>query len=164
MFNNHTDYARNKFEHDAIVYCNTFGEIIRLTSDDFESEEEFQKWKSWSDTNYYTDDRGDVVNNKHCVSIDGLLDTTCPNPSVDAKMICQDECADEYRDYLTKIAQIRGCMSETQFRRLWLHEAECYRLVEIAEMEGVSATAVFYSLEAAQKKIKKCFPDNKKST
>ena len=39
--------------------------IIRLTREDFASEEEFLKWKSWSDGNYHTEDNQDVVEGKH---------------------------------------------------------------------------------------------------
>ena len=39
--------------------------IIRLTREDFASEKEFLKWKSWSDENYHTEDNQDVVEGKH---------------------------------------------------------------------------------------------------
>jgi len=39
--------------------------IIRLTREDFASEEEFLKWKSWSDENYHTEDNQDVVEGFH---------------------------------------------------------------------------------------------------
>lgn len=51
MFIPENTYARNRKNPDAIVYLTTNGEIC-LTRDDFESEEEFLRWKAWSDQNY----------------------------------------------------------------------------------------------------------------
>ena len=64
MFNRKSSYALNKKDANAIVYIDANGNIIRLTHEDFASEEEFQKWKSWSDENYHTEDNRDVVEGK----------------------------------------------------------------------------------------------------
>ena len=53
------------------------------------------------------------------------------------------------------VVQLKDKLTETQFRRLWMYYAEEKTLEEIAETEGVSAVAVFYSIEAAEKKISK---------
>ena len=58
MFNRKTSYALNKKDANAIVYMDANENIIRLTREDFTSEEEFQKWKSWSDENYHTEEIG----------------------------------------------------------------------------------------------------------
>ena len=50
MFDRRSDYAKNKRNADSIIYTDANGEEIRLTRDDFESEAEFRKWKSWSDS------------------------------------------------------------------------------------------------------------------
>ena len=70
MFNRKSIYALNKKDPDAIVYMDANEVIIRLTREDFASEEEFLKWKSWSDGNYHTEDNQDVVEGKHNTSID----------------------------------------------------------------------------------------------
>ena len=69
MFNRKSIYALNKKDPDAIVYMDANEVIIRLTREDFASEEEFLKWKSWSDGNYHTEDNQDVVEGKHNTSI-----------------------------------------------------------------------------------------------
>ena len=46
MFNRKSSYALNKKDPDAFVYMDANEVIIRLTSKDFASEEEFLKWKS----------------------------------------------------------------------------------------------------------------------
>lgn len=72
MFNRKTSYALNKKDANAIVYMDANENITRLTREDFASEEEFQKWKAWSDENYHTEDNRDVVEGKHNMSIDDL--------------------------------------------------------------------------------------------
>lgn len=72
MFNRKSSYALNKKDPNAIVYMDANEAIIRLTREDFASEEEFLKWKSWSDGNYHTEDNQDVVEGKHNTSIDDL--------------------------------------------------------------------------------------------
>lgn len=72
MFNRKTSYALNKKDANAIVYMDANENITRLTREDFSSEEEFQKWKAWSDENYHTEDNRDVVEGKHNMSIDDL--------------------------------------------------------------------------------------------
>ena len=69
MFNRKSIYALNKKDPDAIVYMDANEVIIRLTREDFASEEEFLKWKSWSDGNYHTEDNQDVVEGKHNTSM-----------------------------------------------------------------------------------------------
>lgn len=78
MFNRKSIYALNKKDPDAIVYMDANEVIIRLTCKDFASEEEFLKWKSWSDGNYHTEDNQDVVEGKHNTSIDGLSEAAFP--------------------------------------------------------------------------------------
>ena len=52
MFNRKSIYALNKKDPDAIVYMDTNEVIVRLTREDFASEEEFLKWKALSDEDY----------------------------------------------------------------------------------------------------------------
>ena len=56
MFNKKSEYAQNKREKDSIIYISVNGRI-RLTRADFASEEEFLRWKQWSDEDYYETER-----------------------------------------------------------------------------------------------------------
>ena len=47
-----SDYMTNKTDTEAIVCRSATGKDVRLTQADFESEEEFRKWKDWSDADY----------------------------------------------------------------------------------------------------------------
>lgn len=52
MFDKKSEYALNKHDQDSIIYISVSGHI-RLTRSDFSSEEEFLKWKAWSDEDYH---------------------------------------------------------------------------------------------------------------
>ena len=60
MYRKKSDYALNKLDPDAIVYQDATGEIHRLTRKDFDSEEEFLRWKKWSDENYHADEKKEI--------------------------------------------------------------------------------------------------------
>ena len=49
MFDAKNDYSLNKSDPDAIVYRSSDGVHIRLTREEFGSEEEFLRWKNRSD-------------------------------------------------------------------------------------------------------------------
>lgn len=69
MYDRKSDYALNKQDRDAIVCGSVTGVHIRLTRSDFSSEEEFQKWKAWSDWDYHTNANGDTVFERCCIAI-----------------------------------------------------------------------------------------------
>ena len=120
MFNRKSIYALNKKDPDAIVYMDANEVIVRLTREDFASEEEFLKWKSWSDGNYHTEDNQDVVEGKHNTSIDGLSEAAFSIPAIDVVMDRQHEKAERRRVASAMVSQIRDKLTETQFRRLWM--------------------------------------------
>ena len=57
MFDKKSEYALNKYDQDSIIYISVSGRI-RLTRADFSSEEEFLKWKAWSDADYHQTEGG----------------------------------------------------------------------------------------------------------
>ena len=65
MFNRKSSYALNKKDPNAIVYMDANEAIIRLTREDFASEEEFLKWKSLSDADYHASEKEDHVYANH---------------------------------------------------------------------------------------------------
>lgn len=84
MFNRKSDYALNKKDISAIVYIDVDKHIIRLTREDFSSEDEFLRWKSWSDANYHETEKRDHVHANHTVSIEGLAGDGISVHGVDA--------------------------------------------------------------------------------
>ncbi len=154
MFNKKSIYALNKKDPDAIVYMDANEVIVRLTREDFASEEEFLKWKSWSDGNYPTEDNQDVVEGKHNTSIDGLSEAAFSIPAIDVVMERQHEKSERRRMASAMVSQIRDKLTETQFRRLWMYYVDGMTVDEIGEKEGVSHQATSLSITTAIRKIK----------
>ena len=157
MFNRKSSYALNKKDPDAIVYMDANEVIIRLTREDFASEEEFLKWKSWSDENYHTEDNQDVVDGKHNTSIDDLSEAAFSIPAIDVVMERQHEKAERRRVASAMVSQIRDKLTETQFRRVWMYFVDGMTVDEIGTAEGVSHQNISKSIGSAMKKIKKFF-------
>ena len=159
MFNRKSIYALNKKDPDAIVYMDANEVIVRLTHEDFASEEEFLKWKSWSDGNYHTEDNQDVVEGKHNTSIDGLSEAAFSIPAVDVCMEQAHDQAEAIHRSVRKVTQIRKHLTDTQFRRVWMYFVDGMTVDEIGAAEGVSHQNISKSIGAAMKKMKKLFPD-----
>ena len=138
MFNRKSIYALNKKDPNAIVYMDANEAIIRLTREDFASEEEFLKWKSWSDGNYHTEDNQDVVEGKHNTSIDDLSEAALSIPAIDVVMDRKHEKAERHRAASAMVSQIRDNLTETQFRRIWMYYVGGMTVDEVGEKEGVS--------------------------
>ena len=164
MFNKKTFYALNKKDASAIVYIDANENIIRLTREDFVSEEEFQKWKSWSDAEYHISEKRDHVHSNHTLALDELSDIVASVSDVDLCVERAQERLDQIHRSAELVAEIKKYLTTIQFRRLWLYEVEQKSLEEIALLEGVSATAVFYSIQLARKKIQKFFLTGSKNT
>ena len=144
MFNYKTEYALNKKEPSAIVYQDPYGNIIRLTETDFESKEEFQHWKTLLDDSSHEEEKAEHVHWNHTISSTGFEEYLETIPSPDRLELEQD----------TMLAQIKGVLTQTQFRRLWMYAVSQKTLDEISKNEGVSIQAVFYSIQSAHEKIK----------
>ena len=155
MYKRNTDHARNKRDADAIVYQDASGSTIRLTRADFASEEEFLIWKAWSDADYHRTEKRDHIHANHTVSLEDLPDRLSALPSIDSTLADEFDCQEQKRFHTEKMELIKGCLSEIQFRRLWMHYAEGQTVREIAKREGVGYQRVHKSILAAEKKILK---------
>ena len=71
-----SDYMTNKTDAEAIVCRSATGEDVRLTRADFESDEEFQRWKGWSDADYKQSERRDRAYNDRRLSLAAASRTT----------------------------------------------------------------------------------------
>lgn len=157
MFNRKSSYALNKKDPNAIVYIDANDNIISLTRTDFSSEEEFQKWKAWSDENYHTEDNGDVVEDKHNVSINVIPESLLTTPAIDVVLAHRHERAEKRLLASSRVVQIKDKLTDTQFRRLWMYLVDEMTLDEIGAREGVSHQAISLSITATIKKVKKYF-------
>lgn len=154
MFNRKSIYALNKIDPNAIVCPDADGNLIRLTRDDFASEEEFLYWKTWSDNDFHTEDKRDVAEDKHRVSLDGLTAEILAVPAMDVVMERNHDRTESQRKAADRVIQLKGKLTEKQFRRLWMYHVDRKSEAEIAEIEGVAQQQISKSIKAAEKKIK----------
>ena len=141
MFDKKSEYALNKHDQDSIIYISVSGRI-RLTRADFSSEEEFLKWKAWSDADYHQTEKKGRSFNDNRVALDDYLDV------VGAVQSAEDEFFSEL---------LKADVQAKQYRRIWLYYAERKSVTEIARLEGVTKASVSLSLARAIKKISKKF-------
>lgn len=159
MFNRKSNYALNKKDPNAIVYTDANDTIIRLTREDFSSEEEFLKWKSLSDADYHVSEKEDHIYANHTLALDELSEEAASVRAVDVCMEQAHDRAAELRHSAAKVTQIRKHLTETQFRRVWMYFVNGMTIDEIGEAEGISHQNISKSITAAVKKSKKLFPD-----
>lgn len=160
MFNKNSIYALNKKDPDAIVYPSATGRPVRITREDFPSEEEFLAFKAWSDENFHKEDNRDVTENRYRLSLDDLSEATLAVPAIDVVMDRKQQRAEQKRKAADMVVQLKDKLTETQFRRLWMYCVENKTEQEIADIEGVDQQRISKSIIAAKKKIKKFFPNS----
>lgn len=160
MFNKSSIYLLNKRDPDAVVYPSATGEIVRITREDFPSEEEFLAFKKWSDENFHKEDNRDVVEDKHRISIDDISEAALAIPSDDVILERRQLRAEKRRQASEMVVKLKDKLTEIQFRRLWMYEVDGMTEQEIADVEGVDQQRISKSIIAAKKKIKKIFPDS----
>ena len=162
MFQTKTQFALNKKDKDAIVFYDADTKPIRLTVNDFASEEEFARWKAW----YLEDLREEELKNHT------YLDHTLPMESIPENLVSipsPEEIIEQFWEQVDRarlsdemLVRIRECLTKVQFRRLWMYYAEGMTELEIAEREGVGQQRISKSIIAAKKKlIKMTCPENR---
>ena len=163
MFDAKSDFALNKLDRDAIVCRSVTGVHIRLTREDFASEEEFLRRKVWSDGDYYDtekDGRGFYDNG---LPLDPRVDKLGAVPSIEAGILAALDAAEASAEQAQRTAvlmeQIKACLTETQYRRLWMFHARKMNVTAIARAEGISKASASRSISAALKNISNFFPE-----
>lgn len=150
MFDSKSDYAQNKLDKDAIVYSSATGIRIRLTREDFASEEEFLYWKRESDKDYHMREKAEHIQANHSISLESLPEKVAATHSSETEMIEQQE-REQLRQLL--LAGLDNCLTVTQRRRLWLYCAKGWTAESIALSENVTQQSVSECIAAARKKI-----------
>lgn len=155
MFDRKSDYALNKNDPEAIVCKSVSGVHIRLTRVDFSSEEEFQKWKAWSDEDYHTREKAEHIHADRTVSLYKVSEIVLAVQSPDDALM--DECDRQERDRLLHqlAVGLDSCLSPAQRRRLRLYYVEGLTVRQIAEKEGVRHQNVTKRIIHAKNILKK---------
>ena len=163
MFDTKSDFALNKFDRDAIVCRSVTGVHIRLTRADFASEEEFLRWKVWSDGDYYDTEKDGRDFYDNGIPLDPRVDKLGAVPSIEAGILAALDAAEASAEQAQRTAvlmeQIKACLTETQYRRLWMFHARKINVTAIARAEGISKASASRSISAALKNISNFFPE-----
>ena len=163
MLDTKSDFALNKFDRDAIVCRSVTGVHIRLTRADFASEEEFLRWKVWSDGDYYDTEKDGRDFYDNGIPLDPRVDKLGAVPSIEAGILAALDAAEASAEQAQRTAvlmeQIKACLTETQYRRLWMFHARKMNVTAIARAEGISKASASRSISAALKNISNFFPE-----
>lgn len=156
MFDQKSDYALNKKDPDAIVFKTAAGAYIRLHREDFSSEEEFLRWKGWSDEDYRVVDVRNNAYTKLTVSLERIPEQIGAL-SPEQLLIEQYDQLDREEFCRLLLEGINTCLSETQRRRLLKFYFEGQTEVEIAAAEKVSQSKIAESIWRGKENLKKFF-------
>lgn len=151
MFIAKTDYTLNKKNKDAIVCKTAVGNYVLLKREDFASDDEFEKWKAWSDEDYHISENATRRTSRKNVMLSEKLDNEISCPSAE-EMLCEKLDGLERID---NVCRIKDLLTETQYLRLWLYGVKGISMPKIAKLEGVSTSCVSSSIYGARNKIKK---------
>ena len=154
MFDRKSDYALNKTDPDAIVFKTATGAYIRLHREDFSSEEEFDRWKGWSDEDYRLVDVQNNAYSKQTVSLDGIPEQT-GLLSPEQLLFEQYDQLDNEQFCRMLLEGINTYLSETQRRRLLKYYFDGMTQEQIAASENVAHQNIAESLWRAKEKLKK---------
>lgn len=159
MFDKKSDYALNKQDRDAIICKSVKGVHIRLSRADFASEEEFLKWKVWSDEDYHATEKAGRVYHDLGLSVE---DWAIPSaPSVEELLLDAANMAEQDTARAFLVLRIKNSLTEKQFRRLCLYYLEGKSQHEIAKLEGVGQRRISTSLTLGRKKLEKLFEESR---
>lgn len=160
MFDKKSDYAQNRREKDTIVYISVTGPVL-LTRAHFASEEDFLRWKSWSDGDYQSTERLGRDFYDHSIPLDERLDVIGAVASIEDELFRRQEEAERAQRYAALLEQIKGRLTKKQYRRMWLHCVEGMTVERIAQSEGVTQQGISESILTAKRKMRKFFKCSK---
>lgn len=137
MFNRKSIYALNKKDPNAIVYSDADGNLIRLTRDDFASEEEFLYWKKLSDANYHREEKADHLYNDGTLSLEGLSEEAIAVPPAEEGYIAEIDLSERHLLGNLLLEGMGTKLTELQRTRLWLYCVNGLSEQAVAEKYGV---------------------------
>ena len=155
MFDAKNDYSLNKSDPDAIVCRSADGVHIRLTREDFDSEEEFLRWKNWSDNDYHTMVKAGRGYDDNCISLIEAVDAQFP--SAEEVMLFPMLEAENDERCAALFEMVKISLTSKQYRRLRMYYLQGMTEAEIAHQEGVGQRRISTSISSGKKIVKKFF-------
>ncbi|MDD3158757.1 hypothetical protein [Anaeromusa sp.] len=155
MFDSKSIYILNKKDKEAIIYKDSDGHIIRLTREVFNSENEFRKWKEWSDEEYHESEKVQHHDSNHTYSLEGLTEKVLAVESVEELLDrrYQEQEREALRHLLMSGFDVH--LTPIQRRRLWLYCVDGLSETAIAAAEGVKQQNISKAIRAGKNKLKK---------
>ena len=157
MFDAKNDYSLNKSDPDAIVCRSADGIHIRLTREDFASEEEFSRWKNWSDNDYHTMVKTGRGYDDNCISL--IEATDAQLPSAEEVMLTPMLKAENDKRRAALLEMVKSNLTSKQYRRLRMYYLQGMTEAEIARQEGVGQPRICKSLSTGRKIVEKFFQE-----
>lgn len=148
-------YAMNRQDPNAIVYLDSDGSTIRLTREDFSTEEEFQKWKAWSDQQYLMESRQEKNYWDRKVTIKEFDQRQGTPADSETLLLERENRMAQKRAAQIVTKDIQRLLTKNQYRRLWLYGVMHMTEEEIGRLESVSHQTVSKSLRSAMRRIRK---------
>jgi predicted DNA-binding protein YlxM (UPF0122 family) len=155
-----SDYALNK--HSAGIIYRLADKIVEVTLSDYlaenpdKTEDDFRALKALSDADYLEQDRRDYRQTWKNTPIDAIAETeACIDPSPEELVIDAPEEAERLKLRVELGKKALAKLTDIQRRRYTHYHANGLTTREISEIENVTHVAVVYSLNAAEKRIKK---------
>lgn len=149
MYDKSSDYALNKRSRDSIVCKSVTGEHIHIRRADFSSNEEFERWKEWSDDDYHASEKRD-----RAYSDCKYLLSSNMEPALESSESQFFAALKRSKD-AAEVRRIRRCLTSRQFTRLYKRFGLGMSVTSIATEEGVSKSAVMASLRSALDVLRK---------
>ena len=157
MFDTKSDYSLNKNDPDAIVCRSAGGVHIRLTREDFDSEEEFLRWKNWSDNDYHTMVKTGRGYDDNCISL--IEATDAQLPSAEEVVLAPMLEAENNERRAALLEMVKSSLTSKQYRRLRMYYLQGMTEAEIARQEGVGQPRICNSLSTGRKIVEKFFQE-----
>lgn len=157
MFDNDNLYVLNKKDRNALVYRDSMGNISRLTRNMFDSDEEFEYWKKWSDADYHDEEKEHHIFSDKTLYIDGMPEeaATADSPEDTFFFSLSESEKEELRNFF--MVNYFSQLTRIQKRRMWLYFVEGKTVREIAALEGTAYRTVSESISAGKNKFLRIF-------
>ncbi len=155
MFDKNSLHALNKNEPDAIVYSSVNGNAMRLTREDFSSDDEFQRWKTWLDADFHREEKDDHVYANHTRPLEEPHCSDTVAPSAEDVIVAQEEQRERKNLHTALTAALDSHLTEPQRRRLWQHCIKGLTVRQIADKEKTSFQNVAKTIVRAKRNLKK---------
>ena len=155
MYDKQTLHSLNKNDPLALVYFDAFGNVIRVTEQDFISKKEFRKWKNWMNMKCHSEEKREHKYKNRFVPISFSDETLAEYAMPDRETLLIEAEEHEEREEIKGLIAIGffTCLSDLQQARMWLYAIEGWTTREIAEIEGVAQPAIVHSIATARKNI-----------